>query len=53
MKKAGAPRKYKYDGTKKTTSIRLSKEERKLILDKYNSIQEFIQDKLKSLKNES
>ena len=42
-KKLGRPREYKYKGSKKITSIRLSEDERKRILNKFQSVQEFIQ----------
>jgi len=48
-KESGAPRKYDYKGTKKVTSIRLSEDEKKEILKKYDSIQQFIQGALDNI----
>ena len=45
-----AHKKWDYSGVKKITSIRLSEEEKKLILDKFNSVQEFIQFSLDLIK---
>ena len=42
-------RKYDYKGRKKITSIRLSDEERKIILSKYQGIQDFVQDAVETL----
>lgn len=42
-KLAGAPRKFSYKGKKKNTTIRLTDDEKKLILEKFNSLGEFIQ----------
>ena len=39
----GSSKKWKYKGEKKVVSIRLTSEERQLILSKFNSIQHFIQ----------
>ena len=43
IKNSGRPKTYNYTGTKKVTSIRLTDEEKKNILKKYSSIQEFVQ----------
>ncbi len=45
-----AHKKYEYKGTKKITSIRLSAEEKKLILNSFESVQEFIQISIEKLK---
>ena len=50
-KKAGRPRKWAYKGEKKQTQIRLSEDEKKKILKKFNSIQEFIQFSIEKIKN--
>ena len=42
-------RKYDYKGRKKITSIRLSDEERKIILSKFQGIQDFVQDAVEAL----
>ena len=46
----GAPRKWNYEGKKKTLGIRLSDSEKAIILAKYPSIAAFIQDALARLK---
>ena len=46
----GTGRKYEYKGLKKITSIRLSEEEKKLILKNFETVQEFIQECLEKLK---
>ena len=48
-----AHKKYDYEGTKKITSIRLSDQEKKLILKNYSSVQEFIQKSLENLKRKT
>ena len=42
-------RKWDYEGVKTITSIRLTEDEKKRVLTKYNSIQAFIQNALKNL----
>jgi hypothetical protein len=50
----GAQKKWKYEGVKKHTSIRLALKERELILSHFDSIQHFIQVSLEKLvKNDS
>ena len=46
----GRPRKYKYKGEKKPTTIRLSPEEKKKILNRFENVQEFVQWAIKKLK---
>ena len=45
-----AHKKYKYEGTKTISSIRLTDDERELILSKFESIQEFVQKSIEKLK---
>lgn len=42
-------RKHEYEGKKEITSIRLSEEERKLILSKFKTLQDFIQSGIRTL----
>lgn len=48
-KSNGAQKKWDYSGTKKTTSIRITDDERGLILSHFDSIQAFIQDSISKL----
>lgn len=45
-----AHKKYKYEGKKTISSIRLTDEERVLILSRFESIQEFVQKSIEKLK---
>lgn len=45
-----AHKKYDYEGTKTISSIRLTKEERELILKHFESIQEFVQKSIDKLR---
>ena len=48
--KKGSNRKWSYEGVKKYTSIRLSKEEKELILSKFESVQAFVQHNINIIK---
>ena len=43
-------KKWNYEGKKKPVSIRLTEQEKKMILKKFDSLQAFIQDSLERLK---
>lgn len=45
-----AHKKWEYEGTKKITSIRLSEEEKEIILKYFKTVQEFIQENINKLK---
>lgn len=47
--KKGRPRKYEYTGEKKISSIRLTDQEKQKILEKFASLQEFVQFCLKEV----
>lgn len=49
--KKGRPKKYSYEGKKKICSIRLTDKEKQKILERFSSIQEFVQKSMEEVFN--